>query len=442
MPRLALAPVAALALATACAEDPSFVLRWRVGRDAAAAESDLVSVRQCSELGISRVRITTATKGTNELVDSREYPCFPDEFSDPDGAVGGPEVGPGEYDVTITALTRRDVERPSPDKQQVTVKASGEGQLITSHRLLSVGECEDGIDNDRDGGTDNGDLACRQGQPRESLDNNATIFTFQATLLGGNPVATCAGLGISQLRVTLDGDTKGAQTIPCTTILQSFSAYLPPGDHSWSVAGLDQKGTAVTDEITGADADFSVSEQGYAFVEIAVDLDLASFPDPFNDPLRFSVEYEPYPNAPVNRPCDASGLDLGVLTLGATRLTLLDEAGKSVATVTLADAPMGADADFPIDGLCVDFDRVRTTSPLMWSDTAGQRDYSLVIETWAAADDPMTAKPCFSNAAAPVRLAPGISPAIVVPRTRSDGNCADCSSDNDCSICEDGVCKR
>lgn len=108
-------------------------------------------------------------------------------------------------------------------------------------------------------------------------------------LAGGNPVATCAGLGVSQLRVTLDGDTKGAQTIPCTTILQSFSAYLPPGDHSWSVAGLDQKGTAVTDKITGADADFSVSEQGYAFVEIAVDLDLASFPDPFNDPLRFSV---------------------------------------------------------------------------------------------------------------------------------------------------------
>lgn len=438
MPRLRLAAVAALALATACAEDPSFVLRWQVGRDAADAEHDLLSVRQCSELGISHVRIITAAQGTNDVVDTREYPCFPDEFAEPSGAVGGPEVGPGEYDVTLVALTRRHVERPNPSKQRVTVHDTGEGQLVTSHRLVSVGECDDGIDNDRDGGVDLGDLACRQGQPRESLDNNATIFTFQATLLGDNPAATCAGLGVSQLRVTLDGDTAGAQNIPCTTLLQSFSAYLPAGEHSWSVAGLDGKGTALTSEITGADATFTVSELGYAFVEIAVDLDLASFLAPFNAPLRFSAEYQPYPDAPLNRPCAP---ELGVLLLGATVVTLLDELGQSVATVTLTDAPMGADVDFPIDGLCVDFDRPRNTSPLPWSDTPGQRDYTLQIETWAAGDDPMIAKPCFSNAAAPARLAPGISPSIVVPRTRSDGSCADCSSNEDCSVCEDGVCK-
>ncbi len=439
MSRLRLAPVAALALATACAEDPSFVLRWQVGRDAAQAEQPLLTARQCSELGISRVRITTAEQGTNDVVDTREYPCFPDEFSERDGAVAGPEVGAGTYDVTITALTRRDYARPNPSEQKVTVAASGEGKLVTGHRILSVGECEDGIDNDGDGGVDDGDLACRQGQPIEGLDNNATIFTFQASLLGDNPVATCAGLGVSQLRVTLDGDTKGAQTIPCTTLLQSFSAYLPPGEHSWSVAGVDLKGQAVTDEIVGPDPSFSVSDQGYAFVEIAVDLDLASFLAPFADPLRFSVAYEPYPGA--ERPCDATGLDLGVLVLGTTVVTLLDESGKQVAA-SLTDAAMDTDADFPIDGLCTDFDRVRNTSPLMWSDTPGQRDYTLKIETWAAADDPMSAKPCFSNAAAPARLAPGISPAILVPRTRSDGSCADCSSNKDCTLCEDGVCKR
>lgn len=439
MPRLPLAPVAALALATACAEDPSFVLRWQVGRDAAQADQPLLSARQCSELGISRVRITTAEQGTNDVVDTREYPCFPDEFYERDGAVAGPEVGAGTYDVTITALTRRDYARPNPSEQKVTVAASGEGKLVTGHRLLSVGECEDGIDNDRDGGVDDGDLACRQGQPIEGLDNNATIFTFQASLLGGNPAATCAGLGVAQLRVTLDGDTKGAQTIPCTTLLQSFSAYLPPGEHSWSVAGIDLKGDAVTEEIVGDDPNFSVSDQGYAFVEIAVDLGLASFLTPFADPLRFSVAYEPYPGG--ERPCDATGLDLGVLVLGTTVVTLLDESGKQVAA-SLTDAAMDTDADFPIDGLCTDFDRVRSTSPLMWSDAAGQRDYKLKIETWAAADDPMTAEPCFSNAAAPARLAPGISPAILVPRTRSDGSCADCSSNKDCTLCEDGVCKR
>ncbi len=440
MSRRHLAPVAALALATACAEDPSFVLRWQVGRDAVEAGQPLISVRQCSELGISRVRITTAEKGTNEVLDTREYPCFPDEFLEPDGAVGGPEVGAGEYDVTITALTRRDVPRPSPSEQQVVVGSSGEGQLITSHRLVSVGECEDGIDNDRDGGVDNGDLACRQGQLRESLDNNATIFTFQASLLGGNPAATCDGLDLSLLRVTLDGDTKGAQTIACTTFLQSFSAYLPPGEHSWSVAGIDFQGNAVTEEITGDDPSFTVSDQGYAFVEIAVDLDLASFLAPFNEPLRFSVEYEPYPDG--ERTCDILGLDLGVLVLGTTMVTLQDESGVSLATHTLVDAQMGEDTEFPLDDQCVAFDRTRTTSPVMWSDTPGQRDYTLKIETWAAADDPMTAKPCYSNAAAPARLAPGFDSAILVPRTRSDGTCADCSSNKDCTRCEDGVCKR
>jgi hypothetical protein len=438
MSRLRLAPVAALALASACAEDPSFVLRWHVGRDATEAKQPLLSVRQCSELGIARVRITTAEQGTNEVVDTREFPCFPDEFLEQDGAVGGPEVGAGTYDVTITALTRRNIPRPRADKRQVTVHASGEGQLVTSHRILSVGECEDGIDNDRDGGVDNGDLACRQGQPEESLDNNATVFTFQASLLGDNPAATCAGLDLKQLRVTLDGDTKNAQAIPCTTQLQSFSAYLPPGEHTWSVAGLDYAGEVATTELTGDDASFTVSEQGYALVEISVDVVIASFLAPFNTLLRFSIAYESYPGALEDRYCAP---EAGTLTLGATVVTLLDESNKPVTSVTLADAAMDEDAEFPLDGLCDGFTRPRITSPLPWSAMAGQRDYSLKVETWAAGDDPMSAEPCFSNAAAPARLAPGISPDIVVPRTRSDGTCADCSSNKDCPLCDAGVCK-
>lgn len=437
MSRLRLAPVAALALASACAEDPSFVLRWQVGRDAEEAKAPLLSVRQCSELGIARVRVTTAEQGTNEVVDTREFPCFPDEFLERDGAVGGPEVGAGTYDVTITALTRRNVPRPLPDKQQVTVHASGEGQPVTSHRILSVGECDDGIDNDRDGGVDNGDLACRQGQARESLDNNATVFTFQATLLGDNPAATCAGLDLKELRVTLDGDTMNAQAIPCTTLLQSFSAYLPPGEHTWSVAGVDFAGKVATKELTGDDASFTVSEEGYALVEIAVDIDIASFLVPFDTLLRFSIAYEPYPGA-EDRYCSP---DAGTLSLGPTVVTLLDDSNESVTSITLADAKMDEDPDFPLEGICDSFTPLRITSPIPWSGMAGQRDYSLKVETWAAGDDPMTTKPCFSNAAAPAPLAPGISPGIVVPRTRSDGTCADCSSNEDCPVCDAGVCK-
>ena len=173
----------------------------------------------------------------------------------------------------------------------------------------------------------------------------------------------------------------------------------------------------------------------------AVDLGIETFLEPFSETLRFSIEYQPYEDAPLNRPCDVTGLDLGNLVLGATVVPLLDETGAEVSSIMLADADMDDDATFPLEAACKDFDRVRNTSEIPWSATPGQRAYSLKIETWAAGDDPMVAAPCFSNSAEPMPLAPGISPAIVVPRTRTDGACADCAGAQDCSRCEDRVCK-
>jgi len=442
-------PLAAfgLVLATACAEDPSFVLRWQVGRDAADAEKTLLTVRQCSELGISHVRVTTIDRADRSEVDTREYPCFPPEFNSPTGTVAGPEIGAGEYDVEVVGLTRRGLFRRDPDgeilgydEHIITVRESGEGQQATAFRLVGINECDDGVDNDRDGGIDVGDLACRQGESLEDLDNSATLFTFQATLLGGNPQATCDGLGITDLRVILDGDLAGAQQIPCTTVPQSFSAYLPPGGHSWAVEGIDTSGVAVTQAITGADSQFEIGSFGFGFVPIAVDIGIETFLAPFNEPLRFSVEYQPYPYAPTNRTCELGG-DFGTLALGATIATLLDENREVVDSVMLTKAKMGEDAQFPLETVCTAFDSERTTTELMWSAMPGQRDYSLRVETWAAADDPTVDAPCYSNRVTPTRLAPGISSPVTVPRTRTDGTCADCSSNKDCLRCELGVCK-
>ena len=464
MPRLRLAPAAAaLALATACTEDPSFVLRWQVGRSADEAEqADLQSVRQCSELGISRVRVTTSDLDGEE-VDSREFACFPEAFAAADGAAPGPEVGPGDYYVTIVGLTRRGATRPDPDdpnddektfardRRKVTVTSTGEGALIDEFRLVGVGECGDGIDNDRDGAVDDGDLSCRQGELVEDLDNSATIFTLTATLLGGsNPYATCDGLGVSQLRVTLDGDPANAHTIDCTTAQQSFSAYLPPGMHTWSVEGLAADGTAVTEPLTGENSTFQVLGLGLQVVDIVVDLSFDVFKDSFVEAQRFSVVYEPYPGAPRSRPCVAPGADFGALELGTTVVRLLDEAGAEVEMATLIDATMMQDASFPIDGVCRDFDGLRTTSDLTWSAAEGQRGYRLEVRTWAAADDPATAAPCFSNAEVddpdltPAPLAPGVSLQITVPRLRSDGNCADCKTNADCTRCDQaaGICEQ
>ena len=450
MARALLLSVAALTLATtACAEDSSFVLRWQVGRTEAEADRALRSVRQCSELGLSSVRVVTLTDDGTE-VDRREFPCFPDEFERADGAAPGPELSPGDYYVTVLGLTRRGLTRPDPnpedpndpepvlarDGQKVVVREKGEGALVSGFRLIGADECADGIDNDNDGSVDLSDPPCRDGQTREDLDLSGALFTFEATLLGGdNPRATCNGLGLASFRITLDGDGAGARTIPCTTTVQSFSADLPPGEHSWMVEGLDRDGVPVTEPLTDPNnANFTIGQTGFALVPIVVDFSIASFlaEPPFRGPLPFSIQYLPYPDAPLARPCDPTSLvDLGDLVLGTTRVTLLVD-GQPSDQVTLDEVP------FPVEDLCSEFDRIRNTSDLVWSTLEGGTRYDLQVEAWATDDDGKG--PCFSNAAAPEPLAPNISLALAVPRVRSDGVCADCTSNEQCTRCEDGVC--
>jgi hypothetical protein len=444
--------VAALTLATACAEDSSFVLRWQVGRTAAEADQMLRSVRQCSELGLGFVRVVTLTEDGTE-VDRREFPCFPDEFAQDDGAAPGPELAAGDYYVTVLGLTRRGLTRPDPnpedpkdpnpvlarDGQKVTVHSKGEGVLVNDLHLIGADECNDGIDNDRDGSVDLSDPPCREGKATEDQDLSGALFTFAATLLGGdNPRATCSHLGLASFRLTLDGDLAGARTIPCTTTVQSFSADLSPGEHSWVVEGLDLAGTAVTKPLTDPDsATFTIGQTDFTLVPIAVDFAIDSFlAEPaFQGPLEFSVQYLSYPDAPLTRPCDPAGLDLGELVLGTTRITLLAD-GKLADQVTLDAMP------FPVEEMCTEFDRIRYTSDLIWSALSGASRYELQVEAWAAGDDPQTQAPCFSNAATPEPLAPNISLALAVPRVRSDGACADCTSNEQCTRCENGVCIR
>ena len=64
MLRARLASVLVLALTGACTESPSFSVRWKLHphTDAELQGADiapLLSVKQCTELGISRMRVTT-----------------------------------------------------------------------------------------------------------------------------------------------------------------------------------------------------------------------------------------------------------------------------------------------------------------------------------------------------------------------------------------------
>lgn len=431
---------AMLLLASACAEDSSFVLRWRVGRTEADADaSPLRSVRQCSDLGLGYVRVTTTRADDNREADVREFPCFPDAFADPDGSAPGPELAAGTYNVYVLGLTRRGLVRPNPaapddtdqilarDVARVVVNARGEGTLVDSFRLVGVDECHDGIDNDLDGAVDQSDAPCRRGLASEVLDATGAQFSFRAALLPGaddpegkgNPRATCDDLGIATYRVILDDDPAQRRDMPCAPLVAPFSDDLEPGTHTWSVVALDAQGDPLTAPIAGEP--FVVRDRQYTLVPIDVAFTLDTFlAEPaFAAPLRFALDYASTLTPERPRACEEDGSDLVIETV---KLTLLaDTADATMQPVTDVTVPGLMDAAFPVTASCLDLQKYaskRVTSPLPWS-ADGNREYYLVVEAFGA--DPDVA--CFSNAGAPARLAPGSELSLTIPRV--DGACAD-----------------
>ncbi len=452
---LRLTLVATLALAAACAEDSSFVLRWQVGRTTDDANQPLLTVRQCSDMGLAYVRVITSDALGSE-VDRREFSCFHPNFAESAGAAPGPEVGPGTYGIVLLGLDRRGqwhggdptsidgtTEELVRATATVTVNAKGEGQLVEGFKLFGVDECHDGIDNDRDGAIDDADPPCRLGLGREDLDLSGALFRLQAQLLSGNPSATCGGLGLVGFRVVLDDNQATAQTIPCTTFAQSFSANLGPGEHTWAIEGIGPGGTAITETLGGPDTVFTVADNGFVLVPIDVDFSLDVFltEPPFSGPLSFVIGYQPHSGALLIRNCEP---DIGRLSLGSTRVAVLDGDDNILEDVVLRD-----DISLPTVLECSVFERDRTLDNLIWDTTPpGRPRYRLLVEAWADEDNPDTDQPCFSNIEDPKELAPGTSAAIYVPRRRSDGTCADCTTDQDCCIgsecvaCIAGICQE
>lgn len=464
MPERARLLPALLLLSSACAEDSSFVLRWRVGRTEAEAEdSPLTSVRQCSDLGLGRVRVTTTRADDNREEDVREFPCFPDAFAEPDGVAPGPELAAGTYYVYVTGLTRRGLTRPDPDDPddddkilardaaRVVVNERGEGQVVDSFRLFGVDECHDGIDNDLDGAVDQSDAPCRRGLAFENLDNAGAQFTFTHALLPseldpeGNPNATCDRLAIDAFRLTLDGDPAQTRDIACSTITQGFQVDLKPGEHDWRITALFRGVDRTVPLPLDGPQSFTVVDDTYVTVPIHLDLGIDTFllerpgqpsdPEPtywFDGTMKFGFDFLPFEGAELERQCAPND---GSLVIDRVAVRVTDDQGDDVA-LDLDDMQA-----LPLtDGVCEDFQQSRTTSELQWRDEPGLRAYRLVVEAFAAGDP--DGAPCFSNAAAPEPLAPHYSPNITLPRVRSDGACSDCPQGNECAgTCDNGVCK-
>lgn len=437
--------------AGACAEDSSFLVRWRLGRDSDSVTA-LRAVNQCTELGIVKIRVTTRD-AAEAIVDEREFTCFPPGFDDPDTFAPGPEVGPGTYTIQVTALSRlghpfyaidegdgstggeggestgdpgsssssssgegliappEEREIVAFDTQEVVVAATGEGQKV-DFSIVGVPECDDGVDNDHDGTTDLADISCRGSRLGvEAIDTAALQITLLPRLLGDNPHATCAGLGIRSFLVDVAGPTGVQRALPCSDLSQTFSTDLAPGDYTLSLSALGFLNEPLATLAVPAEAAaFSLAPSAFLSHVIPAEVTIPSFIDPIEAEFGFSAAYE-LASGDFTGACDPDGL-----LIDRVRATLLDQDGAAIAAATLVEAPPLPAA--ALDGAtlpCIALKRTRWVTPLIWDDApGGYTAVSVVVDAFKAGSD----VPCFSNADAPEPAAPNVS--FTIPLLRRD----------------------
>lgn len=447
MLRARLAPLAlASVAAVGCAEDPSFWVRWRLQplTDVDVREPrGLVSVDQCSQLGISRIRISTRD-GADTLIDEREFPCFPAGFDDPEARAPGPEVGAGAYSVTVTALGRRGVqfcadEPADPDAdadgseidtsckkvlasaaQDVVIRETGEGQRLPEFVIVGAPQCSDGIDNDRDGYTDLADPSCAGDRTGlEVGDSAGAQVVVRPRLMGGNPSAYCNGLGLSEIELAITGPTTKQLRFPCTTTAQTFTESLDPGDYTLSVTGLGPGGKVLAVPTLDLDiTTFTLAPEGFQSVDLVADFTIASFLAPIEAGFEFSLAFL---SGPEQLPLTTCEPEPG-LVIDRVRVTVLDADLEVVPTAALRD---GGDPPIVLDGVatvpCATLGGLPRIEPLVWDD-APMAHEELYLRVEGLAPDSDVA--CYGNGDEPALAAPNASLGLALPRLAFDGACA------------------
>ncbi len=423
---------------TGCAEDPSYVVRWQIvppGTVPAEAPA-LTSPKQCTDSGIARVRMTTKQAGL--VVDSREYPCFPPEFFELDAVAGGPELAVGDYSVELQPLNHRGANLGSGSQHAVTIGSETPIQLNNA-RLGATDECQDGVDNDRDGAVDDADRGCRIGA-LEGDDTFIRTFIVHPKLFDGE-VTSCAQIGIENIRVWVDdGLTVEEFLLPCSVNEpQDFIYRLAEGKRLYNLtveaAGLNKDDEEIT--VRRVTPPESLS----APVQVDANFGVRDFKESLVAPMGFTVRFLPHPASEFDYGCEITP----ALELDALELELVD-----------GETPMGAlsfvDRDgLPLDGSprpCVDYDIV--TEPLTWSnkETLGADEHrSYAIRARGLSE---LGETCFDNAdQVLVRGVPDVRP--TVPTTvdvvvgRPEGatltrSCADCFADVHCGCDTNNCC--
>jgi hypothetical protein len=458
--------VLVLALAAGCDEPPSYQVRWRIG-DQAAVEGDpalapaLTSVKQCADVGVSKVRVTTKRSEDDTIVDVREYPCFPGAFERGE-AVLVPTLPAGKYVVEVERVRRTGEPWICEEGQQCSVFVGetsnevtvGEGLLDTVEVvLLQPAQCDDGIDNDRDGRVDGKDPACIfDPTAQESAESSFTLFQTSVTFLD-SPAVLPANVGVAALRLGIDqapadGDELDDELFAEVAAYELDTSQWPfrlpllsydfgEGDYVLSIYAVDGLGNKLTDLY---EVEFSVPDEPYVVrvFEFSGDRFLA----PIVQPIAVTTGLRLDPDDLTGPACGLGGF-AGV-AIDRTWFRVTDQDGQPVdaATLGLSGTASGT-AIMPVDEAngWVSFacpTSMVISAPLSWG------SYQLDVEahigdvTCFASEDSLPLAP-LGNAGAQSLL---IS-RIVDDQGAPPAGCEECFSDNDCSgqICVAGICK-
>lgn len=456
----------AMALVGGCDEPPSYHLRWRLGDEAALTEPNLAaaltSIKQCAEVGVSKVRVKTRRASDDVVVDDREYPCFPGAFQRGE-AVEGPALPAGEYVVEVLRVRRTGEPWICEEDEQCSTFVSDGGNVITVGEgllpivevvLLQPAQCDDGIDNDRDGRVDGKDPACiLDPTGPESAETNFTLLQLAVRFLD-SPAVFPANVSVAALRLGLDTDVDGDPSddellvqIPAYELDTSQSPFRLPllsydfdaGDYVLSIHAVDSAGNQLT---SLHELEFVVPDD--PFIVQVFEFGDDRFLEPIVEPIAATLGLLLAPEDLTGPTCTLGGVG-GKIDQMWFRVT--DEDGQPVDAATLGLSGLASgqslmpvdEADGWISFACPS--SMIISAPLTWG------RYTLEVEARKggvacfASTEPLALAPKGKAGAQNLLLSRIVDEQGVPP-----AGCEECSVDSEadeCSgqVCESGICK-
>lgn len=434
-----------LAAATSCGEPPSYLVRWKLIERSGKVD-DLTSVKQCADVGISKVRITT--RRDQVVVDWREYPCFQAAFEHGEG-VEGPALPPGEYEVEVEGLRRTG--EPWSCELEPCIAFAGSTVTVAAGELPQIEvelrappECDDGIDNDRDGRVDGKDPGCvLDPSGPEAADSGLALFQIKVGFLG-SPAVKPVNVMVRALRLEVDGEllelvmADQLDTSQYPFRLPLIGRSIDPGDHLFSIVAVDNHGVPLT---SAYEEPLNIEADQPGYLDKDFDFGSEQFLAPIIQPFALTVGLTLDQLGDVTSTCGLGG-HAGV-AIDRMRFRVKDQDGQSLDAATLGLAAMAG----PIAVVDEDNGWVSSNCPtamLRSADFTWGR-YSLELE------GRIGDVACFTSdgslGLAPVGNAGAQSfflQRIVDAQGAPPPGCEECFGNSDCSgqICDAGICKN